>query len=91
LTITFSDSPHLEGLDLPVPAKVRGVEVTFSGPPPQLWKALGIIQNRFAENIQNVAYSQPTLDDVFLKLIYSKSGGTESESGTPLTEISRRP
>ena len=91
LTVTFSDSPHLEGLDLPVPAQVRGVEVTFSGPPPQLWKALGILQNRFAENIQNVAYSQPTLDDVFLKLVYPKSADTGSESASPLPEISRQP
>ena len=72
MTVTFDDIQSLEGLDFLLPFQVKGTDVALSGPLFQLWEVLSILQNSFAEEILGVAYYQPTLDDVVLKLTPSK-------------------
>jgi hypothetical protein len=79
LTIRFREPPVFERLGLPLPAEVHGREAIFKGAPEQLWETVGILQQRYPGNITEIAYSQPTLDDVFLKLTGPKTGKVEPQ------------
>jgi len=79
LTIRFREPPVFERLELPLPAEVHGREAIFKGAPEQLWETVGILQQRYPGNITEIAYSQPTLDDVFLKLTGPKTGKVEPQ------------
>jgi ABC-2 type transport system ATP-binding protein len=77
LTITFGDPPKLDGLDLPLSAHFKGTDVIFSGPQTQLWQVLSLFEDHFANDIKEISYSQPTLDDVVLRLTQSQSVARE--------------
>ena len=80
LTVRFRDAPVFEGVQLPVAVEVNGFEATFKGLPEQLWEVIALLQRKFNGLIIEIIYTQPTLDDVFLKLTHSKIGGAEDES-----------
>lgn len=75
LTVRFRERPVLEGLGLPLAPEVRECDVTFKGPPGQLWETVGILERQFGGGIAEIVYTQPTLDDVFMKLTQSKKEG----------------
>ena len=81
LTIRFDDAPELDGLELPVPAQVNGADLLFSGPHFRLWRVLDIFQEHFADEIRELTFSQPSLDDVVLKLTRSGSETPAGEGG----------
>lgn len=69
LTVAFTSAPSLEHLDLPLSPQcdTPGVLV-FRGAAPLVWQTLSTIHQRFGEQIQSIAFAQPSLDDVFLQL-----------------------
>lgn len=78
LAVRFRERPVFEGLRLPLPAELHEFDAIFKGPPEQLWEIVGILERQFGGKIAEIVYTQPTLDDVFMKLTKPKR---ERESG----------
>jgi ABC-2 type transport system ATP-binding protein len=72
LTVRFKERPNLNDLKLPLPVELQEFEATFKGPPEQLWETVGILERKFGGRIAEIVYTQPTLDDVFIKLTQSR-------------------
>jgi len=68
LIVRFKSIPNLNDLKLPIDYELKGFEMVFRGYPNKLWEVVGIIQQNFPDQIEEIIYTQPTLDDVFLKL-----------------------
>jgi ABC-2 type transport system ATP-binding protein len=68
LTVRFREPVVLDGLELPLPVELHGSDVIFEGHPEQLWETAGVLRRSFGDAIVEIAYTQPTLDDVFMKL-----------------------
>jgi ABC-2 type transport system ATP-binding protein len=77
LTVRFKERPTFDGLELPLVAELNEFDATFEGPPEQLWETVGILRKRFGDAIGEITYSQPTLDDVFMKLTQPKEESQE--------------
>lgn len=61
-----------EELDLPLEGTAQGGWIVFSGQPKQLWRTLAVLQEECGDDILEVNYQQPSLDDVFLRLTGSR-------------------
>ena len=72
LIVRFRERPDLQGLGLPLVGEMHDTDVTFKGPPRELWEIVGILERQFGARIAEIDYTQPTLDDVFLKLTQSE-------------------
>jgi ABC-type multidrug transport system, ATPase component len=68
LTVRFKQAPQLDGAPLPLKAEVNVWEALFRGPPPKLLETLALLQQSYGGLIDEVVYSQPSLDDVFLRI-----------------------
>ena len=47
--------------------EIRGDDVVFKGPPNELWRIVADLQSRYSDNVLEISYRQPTLEDVFVK------------------------
>jgi len=68
LSVVFRDTPNLEMLDLPLTPDVNGSEAIFRGHPTDLWETLRRLQQHQADSVYEVQFTQPTLDDVFIRM-----------------------
>lgn len=73
LTVTFTQRPELEDLDLPVPGWGEGGEVTFSGSQRRLWEVLEMLRDLHGDQIKEISHVQPTLDNVVARLTEAQS------------------
>jgi ABC-2 type transport system ATP-binding protein len=60
------------GIDLPLEPQRSGERLVFSGPPKLLWRVLAVLQHHCEDDLLEVFYEQPTLDEVFLALTTAK-------------------
>jgi ABC-2 type transport system ATP-binding protein len=73
LIVRFKEPPTLGEVEVPLPAELHGLEGVFKGSPQQLLETMGILQQRLGTLIDEIVFSQPTLDDVFMKLTQVKT------------------
>jgi ABC-2 type transport system ATP-binding protein len=73
LIVRFKAPQTLVEFESPVAPEVHGLEAVFKGNPRQLLETMGLLQDQFGTLIDEIIFSQPTLDDVFLKLTQAKS------------------
>jgi ABC-2 type transport system ATP-binding protein len=82
LTVKVSVVPDLAKLDLPLSPTRSQNQLVFSGSPKKLWKALAKLQRCCGETILEVNYTQPSLDDVFLRLTQGDSNSADKALAT---------
>jgi ABC-2 type transport system ATP-binding protein len=66
LRVTFKRGIRLDGVELPLTPEIKEWGVVFRGKPQQLWQTVARLNLLFPEDIQEIVYSEPTLDDVFM-------------------------
>lgn len=50
-----------------LPFSTHGDDAVFRGEPGDLWKVVATLQTRYGDRILEISYTQPTLEDVFMK------------------------
>jgi ABC-2 type transport system ATP-binding protein len=74
LVVRFTSVPSKDELDsfAKLSFEIRGDDVVFKGPPNELWRLVADLQSRYADNVLEISYRQPTLEDVFMKYTSSR-------------------
>jgi len=69
LVVRFTSVPSKEELEsfAKLSFEIRGDDVVFKGPPNELWRIVADLQSRYSDNVLEISYRQPTLEDVFVK------------------------
>ena len=69
LVVRFTFVPSKEQLMslTRLPFEVREDDVVFKGPPSELWRLVADLQSRYVDKVLEISYTQPTLEDVFMK------------------------
>lgn len=68
MQVRFKGEPEVPPLPAGVIVRVDGATLHLSGPETVLWEALSILISKQSALLSEVNFSQPTLDDVFLRL-----------------------
>jgi len=69
LVVRFTSVPSKEQLTslTSLPYEVRQDGVVFKGAPNELWKLVADLQSRYVDDVLQISYTSPTLEDVFMK------------------------
>jgi len=80
--LTVRCAEPCDGTALGLPAHLETTEqgMVLSGAPDLLWRSLARLQDAHGENLLEVTYAAPTLDDVFLRLT---TDNPHAEAGAP--------
>jgi ABC-2 type transport system ATP-binding protein len=68
LKVSFDMLPSLEKLSLPVTPTISNNQLHFMGSHEILWRTLSQLQNEFGDQVRDISYLQPSLDDVVMKI-----------------------
>ncbi len=68
LTVRCAEPCDSTNLELPATFQATDQGMILSGPPDLLWRSLARLQDAHGDNLLEVTYAAPTLDDVFLRL-----------------------
>lgn len=68
LTVRCAEPFDDTALELPATVEATDQGMVLSGAPDLLWRSLARLQDAHGENLLEVTYTAPTLDDVFLRL-----------------------
>jgi ABC-2 type transport system ATP-binding protein len=66
LRVRFKPGIRPDGLDLPLVPEIGELGAVFRGKPQQLWQIVAKLNVLFPDGIEEIVYSEPTLDDVFM-------------------------
>jgi ABC-2 type transport system ATP-binding protein len=66
LRVRFKLGIRLDGVDLPLVPEIGELGAVFRGKPQQLWQIVAKLNVLFPDGIEEIVYSEPTLDDVFM-------------------------
>ncbi|MEJ2359088.1 MAG: ABC transporter ATP-binding protein [Deinococcales bacterium] len=68
LTLRCAEPCDGTSLELPAMFETTDNGMVLSGAPEQLWRSLALLRDAYGENLLEVTYAAPTLDDVVLRL-----------------------
>ena len=68
LTVRMAEPCDATALELPATFEATDQGMVLSGAPELLWRSLARLQDAHGDNLLEVTYTAPTLDDVFLRL-----------------------